>query len=228
MAKDLQGGIESNQISRRSINKGVVWVAPVVVAAAAAPSIAASEPGALWVARVAASGISSATGNFVLPSDATDVTYTVVGGGGGGSTNGTGGSGHQITGSLEAAQFAGSTLTLTAGGGGGAFAAARPDGIPQGSQPFGGQGWGTVGKGGDVGNRPNAPQPRASRLTRPRDLLAAQVVEPVRLSLESRRSWWREEREVLDRSPQCTVSPSHEKHRGPQVEMLRVREPIRL
>lgn len=108
MSKELESGLQSKRLSRRAINKGLVWTAPAVVAAAAAPRIAASE-GVLWRATLQASGTTLAAGTLVLPTDATDVTYTVVGGGGGGSTNGTGGGGHQINGSLLDGALQGST-----------------------------------------------------------------------------------------------------------------------
>lgn len=127
---------EQGHISRRAVNKGIAWGAPVVAAAVAAPAIAASGQ-QNFRARVEVAGDTrnSAEGSFELPADATNVTFVVHGAGGGGGTYSTGGAGNHISGPLSV--VGAHTIRLVAGAGGGTPGAAALGGEVAGGQGFG-------------------------------------------------------------------------------------------
>lgn len=138
MGENEAASLSEGRLSRRQVGKGLVWAAPVVAATAAAPMIAASGL-RRYRAYVTASGRTKGMYILNLPADATDISFTVVGGGGAGSSGERtqlypGGAGQAVTGTLgDGAR--GQTLLLTAGAGGGVAAGTATD--ADGGQGFG-------------------------------------------------------------------------------------------
>ncbi len=108
--------------SRRTVLRTSAWAVPVVAAAVAVPSAAASTPcapGGQWLLATSIPGVRS-TLQVEIPACATQIVFTVVGGAGGRSSTPAvaGGPGAKVTGIMTKQPGSPITLTLVAGQGG--------------------------------------------------------------------------------------------------------------
>lgn len=128
----MEDRISPRPISRRAVTKTVAWSIPVIAAAVASPAFAASTT--TFTQTVSGTGAAKGTLTFSLPANATDITYTVIGGGGTQGASSATGSGAMITGALTLPPGSAAVTVSLVAAGAGSFSAGG-DGYGPGGAP---------------------------------------------------------------------------------------------